>query len=84
MQQEINIQLGAQPPAVYFQRIANQIENGKFDYGGISSTEQLHANLEMHCIPRTILMAEIDDYSAFLVARRRLMAGKIRRYYGGL
>jgi hypothetical protein len=41
-------------------------------------------NLRMNCIPMEMLEGKILGYDEFLVARRQLMAGKIRDYFQGL
>ena len=39
----------------------------------------------MNCVPEDIVNMSISDYeTVFLPARRKLMAAKIRKYYGSL
>jgi hypothetical protein len=38
----------------------------------------------MHCLPETLLDDGIPDYDAFLDARRKLMALKIKRWFEAL
>ena len=84
MQGEINIALGDDPPSVYFEAIQRQCKNGELRYGGIKDSDELHANLDIHCIPPDTVNSEIGDYDEFLQARRLLMAEKIHKYYQSL
>lgn len=84
MQSEINIAIGDDPPATYFQALWKQCENGKPQYGGITDADQLRANLAAHCIPQGMDEADVRDYDKFLQERRVLMAAKIRDYYRAL
>ncbi len=84
MQQEINIQIGAQSPEAYFRRILNQINKGTIGYGAIDSEAALEENLAMNCIPLSIFNLTVDDYKDFLNERRVLMAAKIEQYYYSL
>lgn len=83
-QSEINIAIGNKAPAVYFQQLFEQCNGGKRRYGNITDPEQLRANLAMNCIPEGVEHMTVDDYPAFLAARRQLMAQKIKRYFEGL
>lgn len=85
MQQEINIKVGDKSPDIYFQDIRNQcVGKGKKLYGGIDTLEELKENLRIHCIPESIFEMNADHYEAFLHARRRLMAAKMKEYYFSL
>jgi hypothetical protein len=84
MQQEINIAIGAKSPDVYFNELKQQCEGGRLKYGGIETIDELHKNLETHCIPLSIFNLTVDGYDSFLEERRQLMANKIRGYYYGL
>ena len=95
MQSEINIAIGADPPATYLRAIWNQCENnGPLQYGcGITDADQLRANLAAHCIPQGMdkFGTGVEDkealehiYDEFLQERRALMAAKIRDYYRAL
>ena len=81
MQSEINIAIGGDPPATYFQALWKQCENGATRYGGITDADQLRENLAVHCIPPGM---ETASYDTFLQQRRKLMAAKIRDYYRAL
>lgn len=80
-QSEINIAIGAKSPEQYFGEIFEQIHSGKLKYGGITSMDELKANLEMHCIPTDIFYMNAQDYHTFLGKRRYLMAHKIKNYF---
>ncbi len=82
-QSEINIAIGEKAPKVYFRSLVEQCDGGKMKYGGISKLPELKANLKAHCIPVSLLDEEMD-YEQFLSERRRLMALKIKDYFGML
>ncbi len=84
MQSEINIKVGNKPPKDYFESIQKQIFEGNHELSGLSSNEQMLENLKMNCIPYEIQNMSIDHYQEFLVARRKLMADKMREYYFSL
>jgi hypothetical protein len=83
-QSEINIAIGDKPPSQYFFELWEQSNSGKLIYGGITNRDELVANFRMNCIPDGIEDMGIDDYDAFLSARRKLMAQKIKAYYAVL
>lgn len=80
-QSEINISIGAKPPAVYFAELAKQCNGGAKKYGGITAQDELVANLRTNCIPELMLDGEIKDFGAFLEERRKLMALKIKYWF---
>ena len=80
-QSEINIAIGADPPARYFSAVLEQCRNGATRYGGITDADQLRENLASHCIPQGMETVGVDEYDKFLQDRRSLMATKIRDYY---
>jgi hypothetical protein len=41
-------------------------------------------NLTQHCVPARIFEGLAEDYGRFLDERRKLMAAKIKTYYGKL
>ena len=84
MQGEINIAIGDDPPATYFQALWQQCKNSKARYGGITDADMLRENLATHCIPDGMEEAEVGDYAGVLQQRRLLMAAKIRDYYRSL
>lgn len=83
-QSEINIAIGNKPPAVYLKQMQDQVNGGPKRYGNIDSPEELRANLRMNCIPECASEMGVEDYPAFLDARRLLMADKIRTYFQSL
>ena len=84
MQSEINIKVGNKPPKEYLELIKSQMLNENQLVSGISNEQQLLANLKMNAIPLEIQQMNVDDYHAFLILRRKLMALKIRDYYHAL
>lgn len=84
MQQEVNIQIGDKSPEVYFDKVLNQCHDKELIYGGINDMSELHNNLKSNCIPESIFTMNITNYEEFLIARRKLMAEKIKKYYHSL
>jgi len=80
-QSEINIAIGYKAPEKYFQELAEQCNGGAKKYGGITNATDLKANLRMHCLPESLLDAQIPNYDAFLEERRGLMALKIKQWF---
>lgn len=80
-QSEINIAIGAKPPAIYFKELAEQCNGGAKKYGGIADKSEMAANLTANCIPVSMLDGEIKDFNEFLEERRKLMALKIRDWF---
>lgn len=83
-QSEINIAIGNKDPNVYFTQLREQVQGGPVRYGGISNEAELRENLRLHCIPDTMLDDPSMPYQAFLEQRRRLMAQKLKHWFGGL
>lgn len=83
-QSEINIAIGDKAPAVYFAEVAEQAAGGKKQYGGITDADELRVNLRANCIPEGMIAGDIPLYDTFLDQRRRLMALKIKGWFGGL
>lgn len=84
IQQEINIKISNKAPCVYMTEVYEQCVTKDPVYGGIVDRDVLAQNLEQSCIPEGFEHMDIKDYPAFLEARRRLMAKKIRDYYWSL
>jgi hypothetical protein len=80
-QSEINIAIGAKPPEQYFHELAEQCNGGAKKYGGITTQEELRANLRMSCLPESLLNGAIPAYDDFLAERRKLMALKIKTWF---
>ncbi|MCR5607669.1 MAG: DUF262 domain-containing protein [Lachnospiraceae bacterium] len=84
LQTEINIKINDEAPKDYMDKVLNQIETGKFVYGGITDKEELKKNMIMNCIPEGFENMTVEDYPKFLALRRELMAMKIKNYYKSL
>ena len=80
-QSEINIAIGDKEPAKYFGELADQCAGGKKKYGGITTLTDMKANLQTHCLPKSLLNGGIPAYDDFLAERRRLMALKIKEWF---
>lgn len=80
----VNESIGKKAPKEYFNIALEQCKTKEALCGSIVDEQQLFNNLEMNCIPTTVLNMEDKDYPQFLEKRRLLMAQKIRKYYEGL
>jgi hypothetical protein len=80
----INRAIGDTEPQVCFKQLIQQCQQGAPRYGTITDIEGLRENFRMNCIPDGIEEMTVQDYPAFLVARRKLMAQKIKAYFEGL
>lgn len=87
MQRAINIRIGNEPPAIYFEKLQEGCRTGEPPYGvEINNYEKLQTNLDQHCIPSDMEIADLtfENYPEFLEKRRKLMAAKIQKYYKNL
>jgi len=84
VQQEVNIKIGHTAPVTYMADVFAQCEKGEARYGAIALPEELKANLAANCLPDNLDDYLPENFDAFLAARRRLMAQKIKGYYWGL
>lgn len=84
MQQEVNIKVGNKAPETYFSEVLEQCHSGELKYGAIATKEELSKNLKENCIPESVFSMTIENYQEFLMARRKLMAKKIKAYYHSL
>lgn len=84
MQQEVNIKVGNKAPETYFSEVLEQCHSGELKYGAIATKEELSKNLKENCIPESVFSMTIENYREFLMARRKLMAKKIKAYYYSL
>lgn len=80
----INISVSNKPPMEYMSDLRDQISTGQLSLGEITTEADLAMNLTQHAIPTWIDEVTSANYEEFLVARRKLMAAKIRRYYDEL
>ena len=83
-QSEINITIGNKEPRTYFAQLMEQCNGGTKRYGNIAALDELRENLRINCIPDGIELMTVEEYPAFLAARRKLMAQKIKNYFGAL
>lgn len=83
-EQSTNIKIGMLSPNKYFEKIKTQIIEHIFDITTIDNESLLHDNLIDNDIPLSILENTHENYEAFLLERRKLMASKIKRYYYSL
>lgn len=83
-QQEINIKIGKKSPKDYMSKVYSQCNGEKLVYGSIADKKLLLGNLEENCIPENFEDFTEERYDKFLEERRRLMANKIKKYYGSL
>ncbi|MBZ5658763.1 MAG: hypothetical protein LAO56_26280 [Acidobacteriia bacterium] len=83
-QSEINIAILDKAPEVYFKELSDQCAGGAKKYGGIAERDEMCVNLRMNCIPESFLDGEIPTYDDFLEERRKLMAQKIKTWFGVL
>ena len=83
-QTEINISIGDKAPETYFAELAAQCASGKTKYGGIDDLEEMRANLKANCVPERLLDGDVPAFDDYLDERRKLMAAKIREYFGKL
>lgn len=83
-QTEINISIGDKAPETYFAELAAQCASGKTKYGGIDNLEEMRANLKANCVPERLLDGDVPAFDDYLEERRKLMAAKIREYFGKL
>ncbi len=81
MQSEINIAIKARSPDRYFATLQEQCNTKQPIYGGIVNQSELSKNFADHCLPNGMESKNINDYTEFLEARRKLMSHKIRDYY---
>jgi hypothetical protein len=80
-QSEINIAIGDKAPERYFKELAEQCDDGKKKYGGITNAAELRNNLRMSSLPESLLDREVPAYDDFLEERRKLMAQKIKSWF---
>lgn len=83
-QTEINIAIGDKAPETYFAELAAQCFSGNTKYGGIDGREEMRANLRANCVPERLLDGDVPAFEDYLEERRKLMAAKIREYFGKL
>ena len=65
-------------------RAIQDIEENLSNYISLKSISALDDNLNKNCIQLAFKNAQASDYSDFLMARRQLMAQKIKSFYFSL
>ena len=80
----VNIAIGKKAPNEYFRTAFEQCKSGEIIIGTILDEASYYASLSDNCIPSSADSMTHEDYPAFLLERRRLMARKIRDYYSAL
>jgi hypothetical protein len=80
----VNISIGKKEPRVYFSAALEQCKTGEMKIGTITDEQIFYANLTENCIPHSILDMTAENYSDFLLERRKQMAKRIRDYYSSL
>lgn len=83
-QSEINIKIKDNAPCAYMARMKQQVAGEGSFYGGITTMEDLEANLAENCVPVEFMNMDVFDFQVFLNMRRTMMAKYIREYYEGL
>jgi len=81
---QVNKAISDDAPCVYFRKAIDATQRGESAYGNIANTADLRKNLALNCIPEDIDEMDYSRYDEFLMARRKLMAQKIREYYYSL
>jgi len=81
---QVNISIGKKSPCEYFKAVFEQCKTGEPIWGNILDENVLSENLTINCIPTGITDMTVEDYPAFLLIRRQLMAAKIKEYYNAL
>lgn len=84
LQTEINIQISDRAPVDYMKSIEKQCTGEENKFGAINNPEDLRKNMAENCIPLGFENMTEPDYTDFLLARRKLMAKKVRTYFDSL
>lgn len=78
---QVNKEILDDAPNVYFKNAVESCENSSVLYGNITDIATLKQNMEGNCIPMDVVNMDYTNYPDFLIARRKLMAKKIKKYY---
>lgn len=81
---QVNKAVKDDAPNIYFGKVIEQCENTSIAFGNIADRDSLMKNLDENAIPQDVIGMTVDDYDAFLVERRKLMAKLVEKYYKGL
>ena len=83
-EQATNIKVGMLTPKEYLDKVKAQIQAGTNGISTLDSDSSLQENLVVNDIPSLIEEASHLVYERFLEERRKLMANKLKIYYGQL
>jgi hypothetical protein len=83
-EQATNIKVGKLAPKDYLHKVVEQMTTGMSDISSLTSDQDLISNFSQNDIPANIMNGTNVEFENFLVARRSLMAQKIRAYYESL
>lgn len=81
---QVNKAVKDDAPNIYFGKVIEQCENNSIAFGNIADRDSLMRNLDENAIPQDVIGMSVNDYDAFLVERRKLMAKLVEKYYKGL
>ncbi len=81
---QVNKAVKDDAPNIYFGKVIEQCEHNSIAFGNIADRDSLMKNLDENAIPQDVIGMTVDDYDAFLVERRKLMAKLVEKYYKGL
>ena len=80
----INISISNKPPVQYMADMETQINSGVLTLGEINDAADLTRNFAENAVPSDLSSVDAGSYPEFLVARRKLMAATIHRYFEAL
>jgi hypothetical protein len=83
-EQATNIKVGMLTPKEYLDKVKAQINSGINGISTLDTETSLQENLVNNDIPEIIEESSHLVYEAFLEERRKLMANKLKVYYGQL
>lgn len=83
-EQATNIKVGKMAPNIYLAKVKDQVNQGVLDISTIDKKQDLYSNLLNNDIPTEVFNYTHLDYNSFLMARRKLMAKRIKQYYESL
>ncbi|WP_417364303.1 GmrSD restriction endonuclease domain-containing protein [Galbibacter sp.] len=83
-EQATNIKVGKMAPNIYLAKVKDQVNQGVLDISTIDKEQDLYSNLLNNDMPTEVFNYTHLDYNSFLMARRKLMAKRIKQYYESL
>lgn len=81
---QVNKAISDDAPYEYFNVILEQCKSKTPQIGNIMDENELYVNLAENAIPAEVVHMKVEDYDAFLVNRRKMMAEMIEKYYKAL